>query len=66
MEQQYVEFLRSDSMILTYEIIVLVVLVVACILLSTRKKRRNMVLEKKKEQREWKQLQEALKNERKE
>ena len=66
MEQRYVEFLRSDSMIFTYEIIVLVVLVVASILLSTREKRRNMVLEKKKEQREWKQLQEALKNERKE
>ncbi|MCR4801671.1 MAG: hypothetical protein K5895_01525 [Lachnospiraceae bacterium] len=65
MEKEYLDFLRSDPMILTYEIVVLVVLLAVCIMLSTSKKRKRFISEKKQEQQEWNELQEALKNERK-
>lgn len=65
MEQEYVEFLRSDAMILTYEIIVLVALVVACIALSKWKKRMRREGEQMKEKNEWEQLQSSLQNSRK-
>lgn len=65
MEQEYVKFLKSDAMILTYEIIVLIALTVSCIILSKRQKRMQKEDEQKKERIEWEQLQNSLQNDRK-
>ena len=65
MKQEYIRFLTSDSMILTYEIVVLVVLLILCIVMSKRQKKKRAELELEKEEMKWQQLQESLKNNRK-
>ncbi len=65
MEQEYVKFLKSDAMILTYEIVVLIALIVVCIVLSKWQKRMRREDEQKKERIEWEQLQISLQNNRK-
>lgn len=65
MEQEYVKFLKSDAMILTYEIVVLIALIVVCIVLSKWQKRMRREDEQKKERIEWEQLQNSLQNNRK-
>jgi len=65
MEEEYVKFLKSDAMILTYEIVVLIALIVLCIVLSKWQKRMRKEDEQKKERSEWEQLQSSLQNDRK-
>ena len=66
MEQEYLDFFKSDVMILTYEVIILIALLIVCILLSRRQKRIRREEEHIQEEMQWEQLQESLKNVRKE
>lgn len=65
MEEEYIKFLKSDAMILTYEIVVLIALIVLCIVLSKWQKRMRREDEQKKERIQWEQLQNSLQNDRK-
>lgn len=65
MEQEYIKFLKSDAMILTYEIVVLIALIVLCVVLSKWKKRMRREDEQKKEKSDWEHLQSSLQNDRK-
>ena len=65
MEEEYIKFLKSDAMILTYEIVVLIALIVLCIVLSKWQKRMRREDEQQKERIQWEQLQNSLQNDRK-